>query len=137
MLRFVFLLATAGALACAPDRADSDTSADTDTGADTDTADDTDTDTDDPGDPPPRVVIYQLVVRHFSNLETARVVDGTLEQNGVGRFNDIDADAIAGLRALGVTHVWLTGIPRQATLTDWSSVGLPPDDPDVVKGRAG
>lgn len=84
-----------------------------------------------------RVVIYQLVVRLFSNTTETRVVDGTLEQNGVGTFAGINQAAIDGLKELGVTHVWLTGIPRQATLTDWSDIGMPPDDPDVVKGRAG
>ena len=84
-----------------------------------------------------RVVIYQLVVRLFSNTTDGRVVDGTIDDNGVGKFADINQAAIDGLAELGVTHVWLTGIPRQATLTDWSDIGLPPDDPDVVKGRAG
>lgn len=133
MLRFAPLLLLS--LSCAPDQ-DTDT-LDTDiqdTGVD-DT--DTDTDVDPPSPPAARVVVYQLVVRQFSNLQTDRVVDGTLEQNGVGRFEDIDEAALDGLVELGVTHVWLTGVLRQATLTDWSSIGLPPDDPDVVKGRAG
>ena len=42
-----------------------------------------------------------------------------------------------GLRDLGVTHVWLTGCLRQATLTAYPALGLEADDPDVVKGRAG
>jgi glycosidase len=82
-------------------------------------------------------VIYQLVVRLFGNTHEARVQDGTLEQNGVGRFADVNEAAIAEIKALGCTDVWLTGVLRQATMTDYSSIGLPPDDPDVVKGRAG
>ena len=31
----------------------------------------------------------------------------------------------------------MTGCLRQATLTDYSALGLPKDDPDVVKGLAG
>jgi hypothetical protein len=38
-------------------------------------------------------------------------------------------------RAECVTHVWLTGCLRQATLTAYP--GLAADDPDIVKGRAG
>lgn len=86
-----------------------------------------------------RPVIYQLVVRHFGNTDETRTRDGTLAENGVGRFSDVDATALTEIRALGATHVWLTGILRQATLTDWSSVDpeLAADDADIVKGRAG
>jgi glycosidase len=84
-------------------------------------------------------VIYQLVVRHFGNENLTRAKDGTLEQNGVGKFADINDAAAEMLASSGVTHVWLTGVLRQATLTDWSSAGagLSADDPDIVKGRAG
>lgn len=100
---------------------------------------------DDAGTTPPPVqsdveqkpVIYQLVVRTFGNTNTTNAVDGTLEQNGVGKFEDINAAALSSLRAFGVTHVWLTGVLRQATLTDHSAIGLAADDPDIVKGRAG
>lgn len=85
----------------------------------------------------PRPVIYQLVVRYFSNTTTNRTPDGTIEQNGVGRFEDINDAALASIRAMGFTHVWLTGVIRQATLTDYTAQGMPPDDADVVKGRAG
>src|SRR5690242_5705692 len=82
-------------------------------------------------------VIYQLVVRYFGNTKLNNQPDGTLEENGCGKFADIDAAALRGIKELGVTHVWLTGVIRQATLTDYSALGLPADDPDVVKGRAG
>lgn len=82
-----------------------------------------------------KVVIYQLVVRTFSNTNEARARDGTIEQNGCGKFDDIDAVCLGALRELGATHVWLTGVLRQATLTAYE--GLPADEPEVVKGRAG
>lgn len=82
-----------------------------------------------------RPVIYQLVVRHFGNTNDTRETDGTLEVNGVGKFSDVDDTALEGLVELGVTHVWLTGVLRQATTTEYD--GLPADDPDIVKGRAG
>lgn len=91
----------------------------------------------DAGTPPPRRVIYQLVVRTFSNVNDTRNKDGTIEQNGVGKFNDINEAALRSLKDMGITDVWFTGVLRQATLTDHSDVGLPADDPDVVKGRAG
>ena len=86
---------------------------------------------------PPRRVIYQLVVRHFGNQNQTRATNGSITENGVGKFADINEAAIAGLKELGINHVWLTGIPRQATMTDYSELGMPPDDPDIVKGRAG
>ena len=86
---------------------------------------------------PSKAVIYQLVVRYFGNQNSTNREAGTLAENGSGRFVDINETAVAELRALGITHVWLTGVLRQATLTDYSAIGLPPDDPDTVKGRAG
>ncbi len=84
-------------------------------------------------------VIYQLVVRHFGNLSTGRVKDGAIADNGVGKFADVNDAALDSLKAMGVTHVWYTGVLRQATLTDYSAVDprMAADDPDVVKGRAG
>ncbi|HYO09683.1 MAG TPA: alpha-amylase family glycosyl hydrolase [Tepidisphaeraceae bacterium] len=82
-------------------------------------------------------VIYQLVVRYFGNVNATNRRDGSIDVNGCGRFEDVSAPALGELRRLGATHVWLTGCLRQATLTDYSSIGLPPDAPDVVKGIAG
>ena len=82
-------------------------------------------------------IIYQLVVRYFGNTNQTNKTDGDLATNGCGKFADIDANAIQGLRQLGVTHVWLTGVLRQATLTDYAADGMPADPPDIVKGRAG
>ena len=82
-------------------------------------------------------VIYQLAVRYFGNTGGANRIDGDIRQNGCGKFVDINERALAALVQLGVTHVWLLGVPRQATLTDYSEIGLPADPPEVVKGRAG
>lgn len=82
-------------------------------------------------------IVYQLVVRYFGNVAGANAVDGDLATNGCGRFEDVSEVALARLAELGVTHVWLTGVLRQATLTDRSALGLPADPPEVVKGRAG
>jgi glycosidase len=82
-------------------------------------------------------VIYQLVVRYFGNTNTTNQRNGILAVNGCGRFADISTAALASLKALGITHLWLTGCLRQATLTDYAAYGMPADDPDVVKGVAG
>lgn len=84
-----------------------------------------------------KIVIYQLMTRLFGNTVSTNKPFGTLEENGVGKFNDITPRALAGIRELGVTHVWYTGVLEHPTLTDYSALGIPSDDPDVVKGRAG
>jgi len=81
--------------------------------------------------------IYQLFLRQFSNLNETRKANGTLVENGVGKFSDLDARALRSLREFGITHVWLLGVLRQATATDYSDLGLPADDPDLLKGIAG
>ncbi|TRU48492.1 MAG: alpha-amylase [Microcystis aeruginosa Ma_QC_Ca_00000000_S207] len=82
-------------------------------------------------------IIYQLVVRYFGNINVTNQKNGSLTTNGCGKFTDISTVALQSLHQLGVTHVWLTGCLCQATLTDYSSQGMPADDPDVVKGIAG
>ena len=82
-------------------------------------------------------IIYQLVVRYFGNTNPTNQHAAALAVNGCGKFADVSAAALDSIRRLGATHVWLTGCHRQATLTDHSAIGLPPDDPDVVKGIAG
>src|ERR1700756_4077899 len=82
-------------------------------------------------------IIYQLVVRYFGNTNLTNETNGSIHTNGCGKFNDINEAALAGLKELGVTHIWLTGVFRQATLTDYSNIGMPADDPNIVKGMAG
>lgn len=84
-----------------------------------------------------RIRIYQLFVRLFGNTNETRKQNGTLAENGVGRFADINPAAIASIREMGFTHIWLTGVLQQATATDYSEFGQPADDPDLLKGLAG
>lgn len=84
-----------------------------------------------------KVVIYQMMTRLFGNKVTANKWYGTIVENGVGKFDDINLAALEGIRALGATHVWYTGIIEHALLTDYTEYGIPLDDADVVKGRAG
>ena len=91
-------------------------------------------------DPKPRrerMRIYQLLPRLFGNVNETRQPSGTLAENGAGKFADINEAACAALAAMGFTHVWLTGVLRQATGTDWPEIGEPADDPALLKGRAG
>jgi len=84
-----------------------------------------------------RIRIYQLLPRLFGNVNGTRKPNGTLAENGVGKFADINDAALGALRAMGFTHLWLTGVQRQATATDYAALGLAADDPDLLKGLAG
>jgi glycosidase len=82
-------------------------------------------------------VIYQLVVRYFGNTNATNKLNGNIKENGVGKFRHINQAAIASLKAMGITHLYLTGVMQQATATDYSAIGQPADDPDILKGIAG
>jgi glycosidase len=84
-----------------------------------------------------KLIIYQLLPRLFGNAKTVNKPNGSIEENGVGKFNDISDKALREIKNMGFTHVWFTGVIEHATMTDYSSFGIKADDPDVVKGRAG
>jgi glycosidase len=84
-----------------------------------------------------KMIIYQMMVRLFGNQTTTNKPYGTLEENGSGKFNDINDAALVGIKELGVSHIWYTGVLEHALLTDYTAFGIPFDDADVVKGRAG
>ncbi|MCK4562577.1 MAG: alpha-amylase family protein, partial [Flavobacteriaceae bacterium] len=82
-------------------------------------------------------VIYQVFTRLFGNENTTNKPWGTIEENGVGKFNDFTDKALQEIKDLGITHIWYTGILHHATITDYTKYGISNDDPDIVKGRAG
>jgi glycosidase len=84
-----------------------------------------------------KIVIYQMMTRLFGNKVTTNKTYGTAQENGLGKFNDVNDAALKGIKELGVTHVWYTGVIEHALLTDYTAFGIPLDDADVVKGRAG
>ena len=86
---------------------------------------------------PKKIVVYQVFTRLFGNTNTTNKPWGTIEENGVGKFNDFTDKALQEIRDLGVTHIWYTGVPHHALVNDYTEYGISNDDPDVVKGRAG
>ncbi|SOD79690.1 Glycosidase [Spirosoma fluviale] len=84
-----------------------------------------------------KLIIYQIFTRLFGNQKTTNIHNGTYAENGAGKFNDINEAALQSIRQFGVSHVWFTGIVEHATQTDYSAFGIKPDDPAVVKGKAG
>lgn len=83
------------------------------------------------------MTIYQVFTRLFGNDKAVCIPNGTKQQNGCGLMQDFTAKALEHIRDLGCTHIWYTGIIEHASKTDYSAIGIPADNPDVVKGEAG
>ena len=83
------------------------------------------------------MIIYQVLTRLFGNDNSRLFPNGTKAQNGCGKMADFTLKALDEIRSLGATHIWYTGIIEHATQTDYSAYGIRPDNPDVVKGKAG
>ena len=86
---------------------------------------------------PKKEVVYQVFTRLFGNTNATNKPWGTIEENGVGKFNDFTEKALKEIKDLGVTYIWYTGVPHHGVIADYTKYGISNDDPDVVKGRAG
>ncbi len=84
-----------------------------------------------------KIIIYQVFTRLFGNTNTTNKPWGTIEENGVGKFDDFTNKALQEIKNLGVTHIWYTGILHHGVIRDYTEFGISNDDPDIVKGRAG
>ena len=84
-----------------------------------------------------KAIIYQLMPRWFTNCNEHCTPNGSIRQNGCGKFNEIDEAKLRSIKSLGATHVWYTGIIEHATATDYTRHGIAPCNPHVVKGKAG
>ncbi len=83
-----------------------------------------------------KTIVYQLLPRLWGNKCVNPVRNGSLEENGSGKFGDVDVPTLSYLRdCLGVTHVWYTGVIRHATTVSFA--GCRASVQSVVKGRAG
>ncbi len=78
-----------------------------------------------------------MIPRLFGNTCDSCVPDGDISINGCGKMNDITEHVLGEIKALGITHIWYTGVIEHAHATDYSSFGIIPDNPTVIKGKAG
>ncbi len=83
-----------------------------------------------------KTIIYQLLPRLYSNINTTRRHDGTIEENGCGKLNEINDAALENIASMGVSHVWYTGVIRHASTTDYAFISKK-SNANVVKGKAG
>ena len=84
-----------------------------------------------------RPIIYQTLPRLFGANSVQNIKNGSKEQNGCGKLNDYTVKALNQIRGLGCNYIWYTGIIEHATQTDYSAYGIRPDNPFIVKGKAG
>lgn len=84
-----------------------------------------------------KISIYQVLPRLFGNRITMCFPNGTIHQNGCGKFNDFTDKALKEIREMGITHIWYTGVIGHGTMTDYSEYGIPKDHPSLLKGKAG
>jgi glycosidase len=84
-----------------------------------------------------KFTIYQVLPRLFGNKNSTNKFNGTIEENGCGKFNSFTPKALKEIKNLGITHIWYTGVIEHATQTDYTVYGIQNDHPAVVKGKAG
>lgn len=82
-------------------------------------------------------IIYQLLPRLFANDNADCIPNGTIEQNGSGKMNNISTTVLRSLKRLGVTHVWYTGVIEHAHDVDYTKYGIQRHNKYVIKGKAG
>ena len=83
-----------------------------------------------------KTIVYQMFPRLWGNRVTDPVPDGSLAENGCGKFSSIDDKTLIWLKEkLRVTHVWYTGVIRHATTEVFP--GCLSSAQAIVKGKAG
>ncbi len=80
--------------------------------------------------------VYQIFTRLYSNVNATRKKDGTIIENGCGKFNQINDFALNSIAQMGFSHVWYTGVIRHASTTNYDFIKHPANA-NVVKGKAG
>ena len=80
-------------------------------------------------------IIYQVLPRLWGNDNTDPKENGSLAENGTGKFSDIDDACLDYFKWLGCSHIWYTGVIRHSTQA--SEQGCTASHPQFVKGNAG
>jgi len=85
----------------------------------------------------PKHFIYQLLPRLWRPQFPNWKFNGSYSENGSGKLEYIDKEALGYIKNLGANIVWLTGVIHHATNADFATIGLPASHPAVTKGKAG
>lgn len=84
-----------------------------------------------------KVIVYQAFPRLFGNMNASLKKNGSIKENGVGKFSSFSAAILNRIKELGVTHLWYTGVIEHATETNYAAYGIKTDHSATVKGKAG
>ena len=84
-----------------------------------------------------KIIIYQVLPRLFGNKTTKNIFNGSIAENGSGKFNNFTNKALSEIKNMGFTHIWYTGILAHASKTDYTEHGIPKQHPEIIKGNAG
>ena len=84
-----------------------------------------------------KIIIYQVLPRLFGNTKSTNRINGSIEENGVGKLSAFSDKVLQAIKNMGFTHIWYTGLLEHATQTDYSQYGIRKDHPAIVKGKAG
>ncbi len=82
-------------------------------------------------------LIYQVLPRLFGNTKSLNKKNGSIEENGSGKFSAFSTKVLDEIKSMGFTHIWYTGVLEHATRTDYSKYGICNSHPCIVKGNAG
>ena len=84
-----------------------------------------------------KIIIYQVLPRLFDNNKRDPKPNGSIQENGCGKFSSFSDKALKEIKKMGFNHIWYTGIIEHATQTDYSSFDIKKNHPTIVKGKAG
>ena len=84
-----------------------------------------------------KLTVYQMMFHLWGNKNTTNKPNGSAQENGVTKFKDVNDLALQKLKEFGYSHLYMTGLIEHATMEDLTSIGIPKDHPDVVKGCCG
>ena len=82
-------------------------------------------------------VIYQVFTRVCCNSGGQNVTGGDISTNGSCKLNSFTPTVLDNIKAMGVTHIWFTGLIAHASCTSYRKFRIPESNPKTVKGCAG
>ena len=65
-----------------------------------------------------KFIIYQMLPRVFGNMSAKNIPNGSLQENGTGKFRDITMQVLGAIKELNVSYIWYTGVIRHAVAGD-------------------
>ncbi len=86
---------------------------------------------------PRKIFIYQLLPRLLGNTQANNIQNGTLEENGCGKFNDITGKFLNQLKKGGYSHVWLIGVLAHASTRITPNTAFPVNIRKSLKAMPG